>query len=127
MSFREHDFYPPVSPLAAGLKGRCPRCGEGRLFRGFLDIRDACPACGLDYSKVDSGDGPAVFVIFLVGFVVVALALWLEVAYTPPIWLHMALWLPLIVILSLGLLRPFKATLIALQYRNKASQDIELH
>ncbi len=127
MSFREHDFYPPVSPLAAGLKGRCPRCGEGRLFRGFLDVRDACPACGLDYSKVDSGDGPAVFVIFLVGFVVVALALWLEVAYTPPIWLHMALWLPLIVILSLGLLRPFKATLIALQYRNKASQDIELH
>lgn len=127
MSFREHDFYPPISPLAAGLKGRCPRCGEGRLFRGFLDIQEGCPACGLDYSKVDSGDGPAVFVIFLVGFVVVGLALWLEIAYMPPIWLHLALWLPLIVILSLGLLRPFKAILIALQYRNKASQDIELH
>ena len=127
MSFRDHDYYPPVSPFSAGLKGRCPRCGEGRLFKGYLDLRDECAACGLDYSQVDSGDGPAVFVIFIVGFVVVGLALWLELAYMPPIWLHLLLWIPLILILSLGLLRPFKATLIALQYRNKASQDIELH
>lgn len=126
MSFRDHDFYPPVPLLRAGLKARCPRCGEGRLFRGFLEVQARCPACDLDYSRVDSGDGPAVFVILLVGFVVVALALWLELAYTPPIWLHLVLWVPLILLLSLGLLRPMKATLIALQYRHKASQDIEL-
>lgn len=126
MSFRDHDFYPPVSLLKAGLKARCPRCGEGRLFRGFLDVQTRCPVCDLDYSRVDSGDGPAVFVILLVGLVVVGLALWLELAYTPPIWLHLVLWVPLILVLSLGLLRPMKATLIALQYRHKASQDIEL-
>jgi len=126
VSFREHDFYPRVSPLAAGLRARCPRCGEGRLFSGFLEVQPRCAACDLDFSQVDSGDGPAVFVILLVGFVVVALALWLELAYMPPIWLHLMLWIPLILVLSLGLLRPFKATLIALQYRNKASQDIEL-
>lgn len=126
MSFRDHDYYPPVPVLRAALKCRCPRCGEGRLFRGFLDVQDSCAACGLDYSRVDSGDGPAVFVIFLVGFVVVGLALWLELAHSPPIWLHLVLWIPLILVLSLGLLRPLKAGLIALQYRHKAHSDISL-
>jgi uncharacterized protein (DUF983 family) len=109
-----------VSPLLAGLLCRCPRCGKGRLFQGFLTMPAACPACGLGYGIFDPGDGPAVFVILIVGFVVVGLALWTEVRYEPPYWLHLVIWLPLVVVLSLGLLRPFKATLIALQYRNKA-------
>ena len=111
-----------VPVLKAGLLGRCPRCGLGSLFSGFLAVPHECPACGLDFRTFDPGDGPAVFVMMVVGFVVVAAALVVEVKYQPPIWLHMVLWLPLIVVLSLGLLRPFKATLIALQFRNKASE-----
>ncbi len=89
-------------------------------------MRPGCPACGLDFARVDSGDGPAVFIILILGFVVVGLALWVEVRFEPPMWVHLLLWIPLILVGSFGLLRPFKAVLIALQYRNKASQDIEL-
>ncbi|MEJ1157762.1 DUF983 domain-containing protein [Prosthecomicrobium sp. N25] len=111
-----------VSPVAAGIACRCPRCGRGKLYAGYLDVAPACTECGLDYRFIDSGDGPAVFVILIVGFVVVAAALVTEVKYHPPIWLHMAIWLPLILVLSLGLLRPLKATLIALQYANRARE-----
>jgi uncharacterized protein (DUF983 family) len=95
------------------------------LFKGFLDVRPRCEACGFDLARADSGDGPAVFVIFVVGFIVVGLALWTEVRFSPPYWLHVVLWLPLTVALTFGLLRPFKATLIALQFKHKATQDIE--
>jgi uncharacterized protein (DUF983 family) len=115
-------YYPPVSPFAAGLRCRCPRCGEGKLFQGFLTVRPACERCGLDFAGVDSGDGPAVFIIMIAGFIVVGLALWTEVNFEPPLWVHVLLWFPLIMILSLGLLRPFKAVLIALQYRHKVTQ-----
>ncbi len=119
-------MYPPLSPFSTGLRCRCPRCGEAPMFSGLLTVRPHCPACGLDYAKVDSGDGPAVFVILILGFIVVGLALWLEMKYEPPFWLHMVLWAPLILGGSIGLLRPFKATLIALQFKHKASSDIEL-
>ncbi len=89
-------------------------------------MRQECPACGLDYSRVDSGDGPAVLIILILGFVVVGLALWVEVRFEPPMWVHLLLWIPLIIVGSFGMLRPFKAVLIALQYRHKASQEIEL-
>lgn len=112
----------PPSPLGVALACRCPRCGQGRLFSGFLTIAPACTACGLDYAFVDAGDGPAVFVIFVVGFVVIGLALWVELTFMPPIWLHMLLWIPLTLILSFGLLRPLKALLIALQYQNRAAE-----
>ena len=111
-----------ASTLRAALLCRCPKCCRGPLFEGFLGVPATCTACGLDYATFDPGDGPAVFVILIVGFVVVGLALWTEVHYMPPIWLHMVMWLPLVVILSLGLLRPLKALLMALQYRNKAAQ-----
>lgn len=112
-----------TSLLATALLGRCPRCGRGPLFeRHLLKPAPRCTACGLDYRFVDSGDGPAVFVILIVGFVVVAGALVTEVKYSPPYWLHALLWLPLTVILSLGLLRPAKALMIALQYRHKAEE-----
>lgn len=106
----------------AGILGRCPRCGRGRLFDGYLTPARACSSCGLDYGFADSGDGPAVFVIMIVGFLVVGLALWLEVAHGPPLWLHFLLWVPLAVILGLAALRVAKGLLIAFQYRNRAAE-----
>lgn len=109
----------PPSPLAAGLRSRCPACGQGRLFDGFLHVRQRCAVCDADLSGQDSGDGPVAFIILIVGAIVVALALIVEVRYEPPVWLHLLLWLPLTVILILGLMRPFKATMIALQYKHR--------
>jgi len=115
-------LWPPIDPVSAGLKGRCPRCGEGRLFSGFLSVGKNCHNCGLDYSFADAGDGPAVFVILIIGFIVVGLALWMEVSYNPPLWLQFVLWIPLTLILSLVSLRLIKGLLIALQYSNKAAE-----
>jgi len=109
---------PPVSPIRSGIFGRCPRCGESALYDGFLDVADRCTACGLDYSGQNSGDGSAFFIIIIVGFVVVGLALALEVMFAPPVWLHMVLWLPLSLILALAMMRPAKGILIAMQYRH---------
>jgi len=113
---------PPVSPYSAGLRGRCPRCGEGRLFAGYLTLAPRCERCNLDFSFADAGDGPAVFVILIAGFIVVMSALLTEVLWRPPYWLHAALWLPAIVILSLILLRLAKGLLIALQFHHKAEE-----
>ena len=114
--------YPPQSPYSTGIAGRCPRCGEGRLFSGFLSTAPRCGNCGLDYSFADSADGPAGFVIFIVGAIVVGAAFFVEFSYQPPYWLHLVLWIPLILILSLGLLRPLKGLMIALQYVHKARE-----
>jgi uncharacterized protein (DUF983 family) len=111
--------YPPVSPLRAAVGCRCPRCGEGRLFIGLLTVRPSCANCGLDLSGEDAGDGPAVFVIFALGFIVVGLAAVVEIKFAPPIWVHLLLWTPLIVVGAIALLRPLKAGLIALQYRHR--------
>lgn len=112
--------HPPISAFTAAIRCACPRCGRGRLFSGFLDVAPTCESCGLDLRAQDSGDGPAVFIILILGFVVVGLALWLEIAREPPLWLHALLWPPLIVGGSLALLRPMKAGMIALQYRHRA-------
>lgn len=114
--------YPPVNPISAGLKARCPRCGTGRLFDGYIGIAKGCTNCGLDYSFIDSGDGPVPFVILIIGFIVVGLALWTDVSYNPPLWLHFALWVPLAIVLSLFALRWSKGILIALQFANKAAE-----
>jgi uncharacterized protein (DUF983 family) len=111
-----------VNPVAAGLACRCPNCGEGPLFSGFLKVADRCEACGFDLKKADSGDGPAVFVILIVGFLVCFAMLFTEIAVHPPIWVHLVLWLPLGGILCLLLLRPFKGVLIALQFHHKAEE-----
>ncbi len=111
-----------VSPWAAGILCRCPRCGKGPLFEGYLAVRDRCPVCGLDYGFADSGDGPAVFIMLIAGFIVTGGALIVEILYEPPYWVHALLWIPLGIGLPLLVLRPFKATLIALQYANKASE-----
>jgi uncharacterized protein (DUF983 family) len=112
----------PPNPILAGLAGRCPRCGKGKMFSGFLGLKPRCEACGLDYSFIDAGDGPAVFVILFAGFVVVGAALVVEMRYAPPLWLHAALWLPLILLTTLVPLRAMKGVLIALQYHHKAAE-----
>jgi uncharacterized protein (DUF983 family) len=108
--------------IVAGLACACPRCRKGKLFRGFLTLPPRCDVCGLDYGFADSGDGPAVFIMFLAGFIVVGAALATEVLYHPPYWVHAVLWLPLILIVTLGLLRPMKGLMIALQYYHKAEE-----
>ena len=116
--------HPAVSPFGAALGCRCPRCGGGRLFRGFLEVAERCAACGLDLRAQDSGDGPAVFVVFILGFVVVGLAILVEFVFTPPYWVHVVLWPPVVVGLSLLMLRPLKAALIASQFKhNILAQD----
>jgi uncharacterized protein (DUF983 family) len=110
------------SPYLTGLTGRCPRCGKGRLFAGFIRLRSRCDSCGLDYAFADAGDGPAVFVILIAGFIVVALALIVEIVYQPPFWLHAVLWGPLILVVTLMPLRLIKGLLIALQYHHKATE-----
>ena len=113
-------LYPPIDPFSAGLRGCCPRCGQGKLFDGLLKVRPACSNCGLDYSFADSGDGPVVFVLFIVGFLVVGAALWTDIHYNPPLWVHFMLWIPLVIVLGLWLTRLAKGLLISLQYRNNA-------
>ncbi len=108
--------------LAAALFSRCPRCGKAPLFDGYLHVAPRCTACGLDYAMFDVGDGASVFVILIVGFLVVGGALIVEVAYSPPYWVHAAIWLPAIAILTLGGLRLVKSTLMVLQYKNQARE-----
>lgn len=105
-----------------GLACKCPRCGEGKLFAGFLTLRPNCETCGLDYSFIDAGDGPAVFIIMIAGFIVVGAALVVEIKYQPPFWVHAALWGPLILVTTLLPLRSMKSLLIALQYHHKAAE-----
>ena len=113
---------PALSPLKTGLACRCPRCGEGPLFAGFLGLRPSCPACGLDYGFADPADGPAFFVMSGVGIAVTLLFLWMEVAVRPPIWVHFIFTLPLFVVGCLATLRPVKAWLVNEQYVRKASE-----
>lgn len=115
-------YYPPVSPYAAGFGGKCPRCGQGELFKGFLGLKPTCEVCGLDYSKADSGDGPAVFVIFIAGFFAVALAFIARHVWYAPMAVALLGSASFAVITILLLLRPLKATLVALQYANKAAE-----
>ncbi|MGB6538623.1 MAG: DUF983 domain-containing protein [Xanthobacteraceae bacterium] len=109
--------------IRAGLSCRCPSCGKGKLFQGFLALRPRCAVCGLDFAFADSGDGPAVFIMFFAGCIVVAAALVTEAIYHPPYWVHALLWLPLILILTLGPLRPMKGLMIALQYYHHAEES----
>jgi len=113
------EHHPPLSPFKTGLACRCPRCGQAPLFQGFLTVQQTCRACGLDLANEDSGDGPAVFIIFILGFTVVPLALWVESLLTPPLWVHAVVWSIVILGGTIGLLRPFKATMVALQFRHR--------
>lgn len=110
------------SPFLAGLRCRCPQCGEGRLFSGYLRFADRCDRCGADFRIADAGDGPAVFVIFIVGAIVTPFLFILQFGLDLPGWLSITLTMILTVVLCLALLPPFKATLFALQWKHKASE-----
>ena len=120
---------PPPTPPASGrgvveaaLRGLCPRCGAKTLFAGLATFAPRCRACGLDFAAFNVGDGPAAFLIFIVGGIVVALAILVELSASPPWWVHVILWLPLTAILTIGLLRLGKGLLLALEYRHRARE-----
>src|ERR1700732_4618995 len=114
----------PTVPESAlrGLACRCPRCGKGKLYAGFLNLRPNCESCGLDFAFIDTGDGPAIFIIMIAGAIVVGCALIVGVKSQPPYWLHAVLWLPLILATTLLPLRAMKSLLIALQFHHKAAE-----
>ena len=117
------DRLPTVTESALrGIACKCPRCGKGSIYSGFLTLRPSCEACGLDFAFMDSGDGPAIFMIMIAGAIVVGAALIVEVKYQPPFWVHAALWLPLILAVTLWPLRAMKSLLIALQFHHKAAE-----
>lgn len=107
------------SLVTVALLGRCPRCGKGSLFKGLLDIRESCEACGLDLRAHDAGDGPAVAGIFVIGALAVGLALWVDVRYEPPLWVHAVVWPLFVLPLSVLTMRIAKAVLVGLQYRHR--------
>lgn len=108
--------HPSLTAVARGLRGRCPCCGEGRLFRAFLKVADRCEACGEEMFHQRADDFPAYLVIVIVGHLIVPMTLYVETHYAPPYWLHAAVWLPLTLGLALGLLQPIKGAVVALQW-----------
>ncbi|QCK84722.1 DUF983 domain-containing protein [Phreatobacter aquaticus] len=117
----EHEW-PPLSPMKTGPFGRCPRCGEGHLFDGFLKIAPSCEVCGLDYSFADPADGPAFFVMMFACVPCVILALWLEVSFQAPVWVHLVTTLPFGLLTCIPPLRPLKGWLVASQFFFKAEE-----
>lgn len=107
---------------AAALGGLCPRCGAKTLFAGFARFADKCSACSLDFSQFNVGDGPAAFLTLIIGTIIVALAIALELIVQPPLWVHMALWIPVTAVAVIGSLRLCKAWLLAAEYRNNARE-----
>lgn len=117
-----NDNYPPLSPIQTGVRGLCPRCGKGHLFKGFLTLRPSCEICGLDYSFADPADGPAFFAMTIVAVPALVFALWLQTTYEVPIWVHLFTTVPLTLLGSLALLRPLKGWLVCSQYFHKAEE-----
>ena len=110
------------SPSSVALRGLCPSCGAPTLFSGLASFAPKCRACGLDYNSFNVGDGPAAFLIFIVGGLITGLAIWLELAFEPPFWVHVLIWVPLTAVLVVGLLRLSKGLLLALEYRHRARE-----
>lgn len=113
---------PLSSTIWSGIVGRCPACHKGKMFSGYLTVAPSCNVCGLNFDFADSGDGPAIFVMLVTGFIIVGAALYVEVAYQPPYWVHAIIWGSVALVLPLLLLRSFKGVLIALQYRHRAEE-----
>ena len=115
-------YYPDLSPIKTGLAGKCPRCGRGRLFAGYLSVAKSCSACGLSFDFADAGDGAAWFVMLFVCIVGVGSILGIEAAYSPPFWVHALIAIPVIILLPLLLLRPVKGVLLCQQWKTKARE-----
>ena len=114
---------PAPSPLLiAAIRGHCPRCGAASLFAGLLRFAPACTACGLDFSQCNVGDGPAALLTLVIGAIMVALALTLELTLHPPLWVHVLLWTPITIVSVVGSLRVAKGMLLILELRNKAGE-----
>ena len=109
-------------PIASGLHGVCPRCGARTLFRSYIAYADRCARCGLDFSAFNVGDGPVVFLTLGIGTLVTILALWTEFTFLPPWWVHILLWIPITLALTVVTLRFAKGLLLALEYRNRAAE-----
>ena len=118
------DTYPQTSESLAtvALRGCCPRCGKGRLFDGFIKIADKCDSCGLCFAGHDTGDGPAFFIILPLCLIVAGSALWVDLTFRPPMWVHMVLWPIFILGVTALAMRPIKSIMVALQYRHR---DVE--
>lgn len=114
---------PPPTVVDVALKGLCPRCGKPTLFAGLLKFADRCPACGLDIAGFNVGDGPAAFLTLIIGTIVVALVVWVQIALAPPWWVHLLLWPVVTIALVVGSLRLAKGALIAAEYRNAAREE----
>lgn len=108
--------------MQAALRGLCPACGATTLFAGRLRFADRCSHCGLDFTRFNVGDGPAAFLTLIVGTLISGLAIWLELAASPPWWVHVVIWLPITIIGVMLSLRIAKAALFALEYKNKARE-----
>lgn len=106
----------------ASVRGLCPRCGAPTLFAGAVRFSERCSTCKLDFTQFNVGDGPAAFLILIVGALITIGAVWLELAVSPPFWVHILIWLPLTLALVLGLLRLAKGTLLVLEFRNRARE-----
>jgi uncharacterized protein (DUF983 family) len=102
--------------MKRGFRGRCPRCGDGKLFRSFLKVDNNCSVCGLDFTPHRADDLPAYLVIVIVGHLLVPVILWIETDYSPPVWLQLSIYLPFTVIASLLLLQPVKGAVVAVQW-----------
>lgn len=102
--------------MKRGFRCRCPRCGEGKLFRAFLKVADHCSVCGLDFTPHRADDLPAYLVIVIVGHIMIPLILWIETDYSPPVWLQLSIYLPLTLIASLALLQPVKGAVVGFQW-----------
>ena len=113
----------PNTPLFFGLTLRCPNCGKAPLFKGYLKLADSCTACGENLAALEQGDGPAVLVTLVVGALVIGLALYVEVTYGPPFWVHAVLWLPLTLGGSLGLLPVLKGLMVGVHYRYRKGEE----
>jgi uncharacterized protein (DUF983 family) len=120
------NYYPDLSPVSTGLSAKCPRCGRGKLFEGYLTVAGGCTSCGLSYDFADGGDGAAWFVMLFVCVVGVGSILGIEVAYSPPFWVHALIAIPLLVVLPLVLLRPVKAILLNQQWKTGAREGRRL-
>ena len=116
--------HPSAALALVALRGRCPRCGQGRLFSGFLTIAPTCETCGLSFAGHDTGDGPAFFIMLPLCLMVAGSALWVDLTFAPPMWVHLLLWPTLIISISLLALRPIKSIMVALQYRHR---DVETY
>lgn len=126
----DSSFTPTDNPMKTGILGLCPRCQKGHLFEGFLKLAPSCDVCGLDFSFADPADGPAFFAMTIVAVPALGFALWLQITYEPPIWVHLLTTLPLTLGACMLLLRPLKGWLVCSQYFHKAQEgsiDREWH